>query len=157
MSYIKKIEEEYNNGIISLDKLSKQREFYKKLSQDEKEKLNEKFGSKLNETNISKSIPNDKLVSEPVPKGIYYAASTIIGILYSFLHMSISSGGDLSKYYRPAEEFFLNFFAIILIHLIFAVPIWAFSNWAFSKGNFAKISLWTILIASFFALIGQSR
>ena len=53
MSYIKKIEEEYNNGIISLDKLSKQREFYNKLSQDEKEKLNEKFGSKSNETNMS--------------------------------------------------------------------------------------------------------
>ena len=49
MSYIKKIEEEYNNGIISLDKLSEQREFYKKLSQDEKNELNEKYGSKLNE------------------------------------------------------------------------------------------------------------
>jgi hypothetical protein len=151
MSYIKKIEEEYNNGIISLDKLSEQREIYKKLSQDEKNELNEKFGSKSNEKNISKSIPSDKLVSEPVPNGMYYFASTIIGLLYSFLHMNIESGGDLSKYYRPAEEFFINLFVIIIIHLFIAVPIWAFS-----KGNFAKISLWTILIASSFALLGQS-
>jgi hypothetical protein len=151
MSYIKKIEEEYNNGIISLDKLSKQREFYNKLSQDEKEKLNEKFGSKSNETNISKSIPNDKLVSDPVLSGMYYFASTIIGLLYSFLHMIIESGGDLSKYYRPAEEFFINLIVIIVIHLIFAVPIWIFS-----KSNFSKISLWTILIVSSLVLFSES-
>ena len=152
MSYIKKIEEEYNSGIISLDKLIEQREFYKKLSQDEKDELNKKLGSKSNEKNISKSITNDKLVSEPIPNGMYYFASTIIGLLYSFLHMNIESGGDLSKFYRPFENFFINLFVIIIIHLFIAVPIWAFS-----KGNFAKISLWTILIASFFALIGQSR
>ena len=81
MSYIKKIEEEYNNGIISLDKLSEQREFYKKLSQDEKEELNEKFSSKSNEKNISKSIPNNKLVNEPISNGMYYFASTIILLL----------------------------------------------------------------------------
>jgi len=60
MSYIKKIEEEYNSGIISLDKLSEQREFYNKLSQDEKDELNKKLGSKSNEKNISKSITKDE-------------------------------------------------------------------------------------------------
>ena len=151
MSYIKKIEEEYNSGIISLDKLSEQREFYNKLSQDEKDELNKKLGSKSNEKNISKSITKDKLVSESIPNGIYYFASTIIGLLYSFIHMNIESGGDLTKFYEPVEEFIINFLVIIIIHLFIAVPIWAFS-----KGNFAKTSLLTILIVSFFSLIGQS-
>ena len=59
MSYIKNIEEEYNDGIISLDKLIEQREFYKKLSQDEKDELNKKNGSEPKEKNISKSISKE--------------------------------------------------------------------------------------------------
>ena len=73
MSYIKKIEEEYNNGIISLDKLSEQREIYKKLSQNEKNELNEKYGSKLNEKNISKSIPKSEKLKTNNNGWIHYA------------------------------------------------------------------------------------
>ena len=62
--------------------------------------------------------------------------------------MSIDSGGDFDRFFRPGEAFFMNFFVILVIHLFFAVPIWAFS-----KIKFPKISFYTILIVSILSLI----
>ena len=153
MSYLKKLEEDYNNGKISLKKIDEQREFYYKLSENEKKEIDKKHGSEPNKKNISESISKDELVKDElvVDTKIWGGSSIFVGFLYSFLHMSIRSGGDLSKFYRPAEEFFMNFFVIIVVHLIFALPIWLIS-----KGNFAKISFWTILIVSFLSLFGQA-
>ena len=71
-----------------------------------------------------------------------------IACIYSFIKMSIDSGGDFDRFYSPGEEFSFNFFIILFIHFIFAVPIWMFS-----KIKFTKISFYVMVAVSIYALI----
>ncbi len=153
MSYIKKLEEDYNNGKISLKIIDEKRELYYKLSENEKEKIDKKYGSEPNKKNISKSFDESIVdTKQQEASEIWGIFSIIVGMLYSVLLMGIQSGGDLSRYFRPVEEFFVNFIGIIVIHLFFAIPVWLMSN-----GNKAKISFWTILILSFLLLLSEGH
>ncbi len=131
MSYIKKIEEEYNNGIISLDKLSEQRVFYKKLSQDEKDELNEKFGSKSNEQ------------SETLATNYYYLWLLSCGVFGLIFFAQQGARGNFSDI--VILDFFFSFLSMGFIPMIF-ISLICLPIKIFSKISTGKLLFWTSII-----------
>ena len=128
-----------------------------------KEKINFKEGVEIDikhSSTIKKISPEEKVENSLEDgalegilgeNGFYYFFSILFACIYSFVKMSIDSGGDFDRFLRPVEEFFINFGVILVIHLFFAAPIWVFS-----KIKFPKISFYTVLIISILSLIGSS-
>ena len=131
MSYIKKIEEEYNNGIISLDKLSEQRVFYKKLSQDEKDELNEKFGSKSNEQ------------SETLATNYYYLWLLSCGVFGLIFFAQQGARGNFSDI--VILDFFFSLLSMGFIPMIF-ISLICLPIKIFSKISTGKLLFWTSII-----------
>tara|TARA_X000000368_G_scaffold395849_1_gene363662 strand:+ start:1848 stop:2315 length:468 start_codon:yes stop_codon:yes gene_type:complete len=152
MSYINFYEKEYNDGKITLDEMSKKRQYYNSLDAGEKSTIDKKYLSNVKKTpseeNVGNSLEDGALQGMLGENGFYYLFSILFACIYSFIKMSIDSGGDFDRFFRPGEAFFMNLFVILVIHLFFAVPIWAFS-----KIKFPKISFYTILIVSILSLI----
>ena len=155
MSYINFYEKEYNDGKITLDEMSKKRQYYNNLDAGEKSTIDKKYLSNVEKTSSEEKVENS--LEDGALKGIlgengfYYFFSILFACIYSFVKMSIDSGGDFERFLRPVEEFFINFGVILVIHLFFAAPIWVFS-----KIKFPKISFYTVLIISILSLIGSS-
>ena len=84
-------------------------------------------------------------------KFVFYFLTAFVCSIYSFIHMSIETNGDLGRYYRPFEDFFINFFVAMVIGFIVAAPIHLISKWEFSKTLF-----WSTLILMTMSLLGQS-
>ena len=103
------------------------------------------------EEKVENSLEDGALEGILGENGFYYFFSILFACIYSFVKMSIDSGGDFDRFLRPVEEFFINFGVILVIHLFFAAPIWVFS-----KIKFPKISFYTVLIISILSLIGSS-
>ena len=55
MSYINKIEDDYNKGLISLDEISQQRQKYQKASKEEKEAMDKPYQTEVKATSNPKS------------------------------------------------------------------------------------------------------
>ena len=84
-------------------------------------------------------------------KYLFYFLTAVVCSIYSLIHMSIESKGDLGRFYRPFEEFFINFFVSLVIGFIIAIPI----N-LLSKSKFSKTLFWSTLIIMTMSLLGQS-
>ena len=155
MSYINFIEKEYNDGKITLDEISKKREYYNSLDASEKSSIDRKYSSNFKKTpseeKVENSVEDGALRGVLSENGVYYLFSILIACLYSFIKMSIDSGGDFDRFYRPGEMFFMNIFVILVIHLFIALPILVLS-----KSKFSKISFYTILIVSIISLMSNA-
>ena len=144
MSYIKKIEEEYNNGIISLDKLSEQREFYKKLSQDEKDELNEKFGSKSNEQSETLTeVKQDDIQNETLATNYYYLWLLSCGVFGLIFFAQQGARGNFSDI--VILDFFFSFLSMGFIPMIF-ISLICLPIKIFSKISTGKLLFWTSII-----------
>ena len=151
MSHKKKIEADYNNGVISIKKLQDQRDFYNKLSKEEKIEIDKKYGTETEKTNNSELNLKDEVEKiENSSSALFYFLSILVGLLYSFIKMSIDSSGDLSVFYRPFTYFFSQLFAVCIISLILSGIISIFNK----KSKFIKIFFWTIFTISSLAIFG---
>ena len=149
MSHKKKIEADYNNGVISINKLQDQRDFYNKLSKEEKIEIDKKYGTETEKTNNSELNLKDEVEKiENSFTALFYFLSILVGLLYSFIKMSIDSNGDFSVFYRPFTYFFIQLFTVCIISLIFSGIISIFNK----KSKFIKIFFWTIFIISSLAI-----
>ena len=89
MSYLKKIEEDYNNGIISLDEINEKREIYYKLGKDQKVEINTKYASVLKENNNVEPVSNDKT---DIPNTSFFSSYYFLSILVNSIFLeSIST------------------------------------------------------------------
>jgi len=151
MSYLKKIEEDYNNGIISLDEINEKREIYYKLGKDQKVEINTKYASVLKENNNVEPVSNDKT---DIPNtsffSSYYFLSILVVLLYLFIKLIIVSGGDIGSFYKPLEYFFIEFVSFIVI--VFPLSLMA-TIFAKKGDKYIKIFFWTLLIFSIIKLI----
>jgi len=79
-----------------------------------------------------------------------YIVWLLICSFYSIFKLFYESDGDISKYYRPFNEFFNHLIAIIVIGLVlsFIVKI-------FSKNIFSKILIWTTIVAGVMSVHGS--
>jgi len=151
MSHKKKIEADYNNGIISISKLQEQRDFYNKLSKDEKIKIDKKYGTEIDETNNSEINLKDQVEKiESTSTAHFYFLSILVGLSYSFIKMSIESSGDFSSFYSPFIYFFTQLTVVCILSIIFSGIVSIFNK----KSKFIKIFFWTILIISFLLIFG---
>ena len=160
MSYIKKIEEDYNNGKISLKEVSDMRDKYNKKSDDEKSKLDDKYGSE--------STTKDKLDSKKLDNNEDSAQNWFFSILSVFIFLNYvyfrsnykyNSLGS-QEYLRSISEIrgesiyggiFLNYFfyglgAVLLALIISSIAVFSYNK----KTAFSKIFFWLLI---FFLLL----
>ena len=76
-----------------------------------------------------------------------------VGAIYSFIAMSIESGGDFSRYYRPFEEFIIKLIAGLIVPL----PIAGLFKLFMRKTHFVKILVNTAIILLALSLFGSYR
>lgn len=76
-----------------------------------------------------------------------------VGAIYSFIAMSIETGGDFSRYYRPFEEFIIKLIAGLIVPL----PIAGLFKLFMRKTPFVKILVNTAIILLALSLFGSYR
>ena len=78
-----------------------------------------------------------------------YIIWLIICSIYSIFKMFKESGGDLSRYYRPFEEFLIHLFVIVVIGGICSIVV----N-IFARSSFGKVLIWTTIIVGVVSIMG---
>jgi hypothetical protein len=111
----------------------------KKYEEQKLKKTNPKEYKKLKEKERNEILKN-------------YYPFLLICIGYSFVKMMIDSDGDLSKFYKPFQEFLINIGVIGLFGLMFSGILGIFLK---SK-EFHKKLIWGTSIVSLLGLIGMN-
>lgn len=153
MSYLEQIEVNFKEGKISLQKREELIDYYNNLSQEEKNNLDEKQLSDDFEIDNAQTFKIEVKDNKPIESvEVSYFFTIVVAIVYSFVNMQIRSQGDLSRFYEPIWEFFMNFIVILILSLIIATPI----N-LINKKKFSNVLFYTILVVSILALYGSSK
>ena len=153
MSYIKKIESDYNKGNITLDEVTELRKKYQNASDFEKNQMDEAHAEQ--QEAIEKELANNSRVEpmEPgtLPSSSNYFFASIIMVFYALTVMSIETDGDFSRYYHPFEEFFIQFTVAAIISLSISGIVYLFSG---KRAVYSKTLLYTTIIVLGLSLYG---
>ena len=91
MSYINKIEDDYNKGLISLDEISQQRQKYQKASKEEKEAMDKPYQTEVKAASNPKSALSVEDDIQTQLKSIKNTVESNHTILMVFVVISIIS------------------------------------------------------------------
>lgn len=91
MSYINKIEDDYNKGLISLDEISQQRQKYQKASKEEKEAMDKPYQTEVKAASNPKSALSVEDDIQTQLKSIKNTVESNHTILMVFVIISIIS------------------------------------------------------------------
>jgi hypothetical protein len=145
MSYIKKLEEDYNNEKISSKKIDEQREFYYKLSKNERKEIDKKYGSDQIEKNKKEINSNDTTKDEEGEFKINYYfmwlfSCGFFGVIFFVQQGSWDNYTDL-----VLLDLFISFLSRGFLPILF-ISLICFPIKIFSKINFGKLLFWTSII-----------
>ena len=114
-----------------------------------------KYEKKLtnSENNTKIKEPSEEIHKETDPISFInnnYFKWFLICCSYSIFKLFYESGGDLSRYYRPFEEFFIHFITILIFGLIPSSILKIFS-----KKEFSRVLIKTTLIIGILLIISS--
>lgn len=143
MSYIKKIENAYNDGKISLSEITELREAYNKKDANEKSKLDKYYESNEEIPQVSSKKNQVELSNNIFGINSYYLwliSCCIFGLIF-FMQRGVT--GNFSD--SVILDFSLSFLSTGLIPMIL-VSLICLPIKLFSKVNLGKLLFWTSVI-----------
>ena len=142
MSYINFIEKEYNDGKITLDEISKKREYYNSLDAGEKSTIDKKYSSNVKKTSSEEKVENG-LPNQTLEINYYYLWLLSCGFFGLIFFVQQGYRGNFSD--LVILDFFFSFLSIGFLPMIF-ISLICFPIKFFSKINFGKLLFWTSII-----------
>lgn len=142
MSYIKKIEDDYNDGKISLNDIAKLRDEYNKKDAKEKLKLDNQY-AKFTSPKILAENKKDDVQNEDSDINYYYLwllSCVVFGFVFFAQQNSRGGFSDII-----ILDFFFLFLSMGFIPMIF-VSLIGLPIKIFSKINTGKILFWSSII-----------
>ena len=142
MSYINFIEKEYNDGKITLDEISKKREYYNSLDAGEKSTIDKKYSSNVKKTSSEEKVENG-LPNQTLEINYYYLWLLSCGFFGLIFFVQQGYRGNFSD--LVILDFFFSFLTMGFLPMIF-ISLICFPIKFFSKINFGKLLFWTSII-----------